>query len=172
MWLQAVPLAESKRTRLDAFLRLLDSVQIEIKSAEATIQQKAKADAAASRLTTIPGIGFLSALTILAEIGDISRFTDAAHLVSFAGLAPRVRSSGGRTKLGHITKQGPSALRWLLIEATHIAVRKPGWLQDKYLGLRRGKSSSVAVSACARELLVAIYHVLMRGEAFGGHVRS
>jgi transposase len=171
-WLGDLPLAESKRTRLDAFVRVLDSIQAEIKSGEATIQQKAKADQNAVLLTTIPGIAFLSALTILAEIGDITRFPDANHLVSFAGLAPRVRSSGGKTKLGHITKQGPSALRWVLIEATHIAVRKPGWLQDRYLRLRRGKSGSVAISACARELLVAIYHVLKRGEAFRGDVRS
>jgi transposase len=171
-WLEALHLAAPKRERLAAFLRVLDSLQAEIKSAEATIQAMAKADQNAVLLTTIPGIAFLSALTILAEIGDVARFADANHLVSFAGLAPRVRSSGGKTRLGHITKQGPSALRWVLIEATHIAVRRPGWLQDKYLRLRRGKSGSVAVSACARELLVAIYHVLKRGEAFRGDARS
>jgi transposase len=102
----------------------------------------------------------------MAEIGDVSRFPDAMHLVSYTGLAPRVRSSGGKTRLGHITKQGPSALRWVLIEATHIAVRKPGRLRERYLHLRRGKSSSVAITACAREMLIAIYHVLKRGEAF------
>jgi transposase len=165
-WLASLPLGPAKRQRLDGFLRVLDCLTMEIQEAELTIRQKAAADPAAQLLVSIPGIGALSALTILAEIGDIRRFPDAVHLVSYAGLAPRVRSSGGKTRLGHITKQGPSALRWVLIEATHIAVRKPGRLQDTHRRLRRGKNAAVATTACARQLLIAIYHMLRRGDAF------
>jgi transposase len=165
-WLAGLGLPEARRRRIDAFLRVLDCLTAEIKSVEGCIRQQAKASPLAQLLCGIPGIAELSALTILAEIGEISRFPDPQHLVSYTGLAPSVRASGGKTRLGHITKQGPSALRWVLIEATHIAVRKPGWLREHYLHLRRGKSSSVAITACARKLLVAIYHVLTRGEAF------
>jgi transposase len=165
-WLAALPIQCAQRQRLDGFLRVLDSLTREIHQAELVVRQKAAADRLAQLLITIPGIGPLSALTVLAEIGDIRRFPDALHLVSYAGLAPRVRSSGGKTRMGHISKQGPSALRWVLIEATHIAVRKPGRLQDTHRRLRRRKSAAVAITACARQLLVAIYHMLQRGEAF------
>jgi transposase len=165
-WLIALDLSPAKRRRVDGFLRVLDSVTQEIREAELTLRRQAELDPRAQLLCEIPGIAALTAMTILAEIGDISRFPDSLHLVSYAGLAPHVRSSGGKTRLGHITKQGPSALHWVLIEATHIAVRKPGRLQERYRRLRRGKSSSVAIVACARELLVAIYHVLTRGDAF------
>jgi transposase len=165
-WLTSLSLANPRRRRIDGFLRVLDSLTAEIRSVEDSVRQQAKALPDAKLLCGIPGIAELSALTILAEIGDIGRFPDALHLVSYTGLAPSVRASGGKTRLGHITKQGPSALRWVLIEATHIAVRKPGRLRERYLQLRRGKSSSVAITACAREMLVAIYHVLKRGEAF------
>lgn len=165
-WLGDLSLAKSKRERLEGFLRVLDCLTTEIRQAGAEVQRRVLESEAARLLVTAYGVGPISALTMLAEIGDISRFPTPGHLVSYAGLAPRVRSSGGKTRLGHITKQGPSALRWVLIEATHFAVRKPGRLQAKYHRLRRGKSSAMAITACARELLIAIYWMLRRGEAF------
>ena len=105
-------------------------------------------------------------MVILAEIGEVTRFPDANHLVSYAGLAPRVRSSGGRTRLGGITKQGSSALRWALVEAAIVAVRRPGRLQEMHKRLRQGKSAALAMTACARQLLVVIYHMLTRGDAY------
>ncbi len=165
-WLRLVPLSAQKRYELDGYLRVLDCLQERIDDATQLVRQEAGRNPQAQLLTSVPGIAALTALTVLAEIGDVRRFPDARHLVSYAGFAPRVRSSGGKTQRGHITKQGPSALRWVLIEAAHQAVRKPGRLQQLYLRLRRGKSSSVAITACARELLVAIYQMLMRGEAY------
>ncbi len=165
-WMAQLALADSKRTRLESFLRVLDGFTAEIQAADKTILERVKMDEKAKLLMTIPGVGFRTALVILAEVGEVSRFPDANHLVSYAGLAPRVRSSGGRTKLGNITKQGSSALRWALVEATHLAVRKPGYLQEMHRRLRRGKSAAVAIMACARQLLVAIYFMLLRGDAF------
>ncbi len=165
-WMAQLALADSKRTRLESFLRVLDGFTAEIQAADRIILERVKTDEKAKLLMTIPGVGFRTALVILAEVGEVSRFPDANHLVSYAGLAPRVRSSGGRTKLGNITKQGSSALRWALVEATHLAVRKPGYLQEMHRRLRRGKSAAVAIMACARQLLVAIYFMLLRGDAF------
>ena len=165
-WLDELPLSCEKRARLDSFLRVLDCLTTEIKEADSRIKVAVDDDPRANLLTTVPGIGYRIALVILAEIGDISRFPDANHLVSYAGLAPRVRSSGGKTKLGNITKQGSSALRWALVEAIHVAVHRPGYLQEMHERLRRGKNNAVATTACARQLLVAIYFMLSRGEAF------
>jgi transposase len=165
-WMGGLQLDGQRRYELGGYLRVLDCLSEEIAEATQRVREAARPDRDAQLLMTIPGIAELTAWTLLAEIGDVRRFPDARHLVSYAGFAPRVRSSGGRTKLGHITKQGPSALRWVLIEAAHIAVRKPGHLQAQYHRLRRGKSSAVAITACARQLLVAVYHMLMRGEAY------
>ena len=68
-------------------------------------------------LTQIRGVGRYTAMLIIAEIGDITRFPTARHLCSWAGLAPSVRSSDGKARLGHITRQGSPALRWALVEA-------------------------------------------------------
>src|SRR3990172_9282526 len=162
-WLGELPLTTRKRLELDGFLSVLSCIQEHVHEAESLIQDQAASDPQAQLLTTIPGIAALTALTILSEIGDVDRFPDADHLVSYAGLAPRVHSSGGKTRMGHITKQGPSALRWALIEAAHIAVRKPGRLQDKHRRLRRGKNAAVAITACARQVLVTGYCLLKRG---------
>jgi transposase len=165
-WLGELPLRTEKRARLDSFLRVLDCLTEEIRDADTRIKKAVAEDPRADLLTTVPGIGYRIALVILAEIGDVTRFPDANHLVSYAGLAPRVRSSGGKTKLGNITKQGSSALRWALVEAIHVAVHRPGYLQEMHERLRRGKSNAVATTACARQLLVAIYFMLLRGDAF------
>lgn len=165
-WLGQVRLDGQRAYELRGYLRILDCLGEEIAEVTGRVRAAAGSDVQAQLLMTIPGIAELTAWTLLAEIGDISRFPDAQHLVSYAGFAPRVASSGGRTKRGHITKQGPSALRWVLIEAAHTAVRKPGRLQRIHRRLRRGKSPAVAITACARELLVAVYHMLTRGEAY------
>lgn len=80
-------------------------------------ERRARRDPCAKLLTRIPGVGALSGWVFLAEVGEIARFPDARHLVSFAGLAPRVRASGGRVHLGPVTKQGSRWLRWLFTEA-------------------------------------------------------
>ncbi len=165
-WLRLVVLTAQQRYELNGYLCVLDCLQETIDDVTQLIRHEAGGDPQAQLLMTVPGIAALTALTVLAEIGDVRRFPDAGHLVSYAGFAPSVRASGGKTNRGHITKQGPSALRWVLIEAAHQAVRKPGRLQELYVRLRRGKSKSVAITACARELLVAIYQMLMRGEAY------
>jgi transposase len=165
-WLEGLDLRWQMRHQLNGYLSVIECLQRNVDDVDRMVSGRVAQDPAAKLLTSVPGIGPLTALTILAEIGDIRRFSSADKLVSFAGLAPRVRSSGGKTHTGGITHQGPSTLRWVLVEATHWAVRKPGRLQDRYLKLRRGKHPSVAITACARELLVAIYKMLMRGEAY------
>jgi transposase len=165
-WLAEAPLGPNQRWRLESYLRVLDQLTDEIRRGEAIIRQRVELDGQARLLTSIPGVGPLIAMVILAEIGDVTRFPDANHLVSYAGLAPRVRSSGGKTRLGGITKQGSSALRWALVEAAIVAVRRPGRLQEMHKRLRQGKSAALAMTACARQLLVVIYHMLTRGDAY------
>ncbi len=82
----------------------------------------AEANPHARLLQTMPGIGAYSALLILSEIGDVHRFPDSRHLCSYAGLVPSVHASGGKVRLGRLTKQGSSWLRWILVELSVHAI--------------------------------------------------
>ena len=89
------------------------------------IRQRARSDPRVKVLTQLPGVGPFTALVILAEIGDITRFASARKLASWAGLTPTVRGSDRTVRHGHISKQGSVWLRWILCEAAQTAKRHP-----------------------------------------------
>lgn len=165
-YLRGLQLPEVFRMGLDGYLRLLDCLSIEVNLVTKEIDRKAEADPKARLLMGIPGIGRYSALLILSEIGDITRFPDSRHLCSYAGLVPSVRSSGQRTVRGGITHEGSPWLRWILVEAAQKAVQRPGPLKEAYQELLRRKGKGAAKVACARKLLKAIYHMLSKNEPF------
>jgi transposase len=114
------------------------------------------------RLLHIAGFGVITAVTVYAAIGDISRFEDAKHLVGYAGMGTRVHDSGMTTRTGKITKAGRRDLRVALVEAAHVAVNShPHWKAElARLEPRLGRNK--AIVAIARELLVTVWHVLAR----------
>ena len=105
-------------------------------------------------------------MLILSEIGDITRFPDAKHLVSYAGLAPRVHSSGGKTHYGRITKQGSRWLRWILIEISHHGIRGSYTFRQLYQRVSKKHGRNTARVAVARKMLCVMYHMLIKKEAF------
>lgn len=121
----------------------------------------------AAELDSIPGIGPDSAKTILAIIGtDMSRFPTAAHLCSWAGIAPGNNESAGKRLSGRTT-QGNKVLKSTLVQCAHAAVKvKTSYFYAQYqrLSIRRGKKR--AIVATAHSMLIAIYHVLRDGVAF------
>lgn len=159
-WLKGVELAPIHREILDRYLRIVDALEVEIKVTNGLVEKRARADSRARLLMTIPGIGALTALLILAEIGDIHRFHSHRHLVSYAGLAPRVRSSGGHTWRGSITKEGTPWLRWILTEAAVTAAQHSGRLGSLFYRVQQRHGKQTAAIAVARELLVIVYYVL------------
>jgi len=114
------------------------------------------------RLLHISGFGVITAVTVYAAIGDISRFEDAEHLVGYAGLGTRVHDSGMTTRTGKITKAGRRDLRVALVEAAHVAANShPHWKAElARLQPRLGYNKSIV--AIARKLLVTVWHVLAR----------
>lgn len=158
-WLATLPLRPVYQQALQGYLQILDVVHHQIKTASGHIDQKAKITPAAQTLCTLPGIGPYTALMLLAEIGEVSRFPSPKHLVSYAGLAPTVHASGGRVRIGHISKQGSPWLRWILIEAALHASRK-GPYQALYQRLANRKGWHTARVAVARELLTKVYWML------------
>ena len=115
---------------------------------------------------THPGVGALTALAFVLIIGNAQRFECGKQVASYLGLVPLEKSSGQRRRLGHITKQGNSILRFLLVEAAQATVRKdPEW-RSKYfhLALRRGRN--IAKVAMARRLAIRLYWMWREGQEY------
>jgi transposase len=117
-------------------------------------------------LRTLPGVGEFTALVMLAEIGDITRFGGARKLASWAGLTPTVRGSDLTVRHGHISKQGSAWLRWVLNQAAQTAKRSPEFAATySVIAKRRGKK--IATIAISRKLLTRAYHLLTDMQATG-----
>lgn len=132
--------------------------------AEQAIRELLDDDEQARLLKSIPGIGNVTAAVFLSEVGDVTRFQTADHLVSFVGFAPRVRHSGKSTPThGGMCKVGPRHLRSVLWMAALVAVRYNPTIRAFYQGLvGRGKSKRAAIGACAAKLLRLMHAVLRR----------
>ena len=145
--------------RLAACLRLLDDLAREIIAADGEIVRRFRGDGRVRRLLPIPGIGLLTAATIVAEVADVSRFESADRLASWAGLTPTERSSADHARRGHISKQGSRWLRWAMVEA---AIRAGAAPAPRFFAApiadRRG--TKIARVALARRLLVLAFYAL------------
>jgi transposase len=154
---------------------LLDRLNPTIAELSQAIEGEVEKCPAAQRLMTHPGVGPLTALAFVLIIGDAGRFQCGKQVASYLGLVPLEDSSGNRRRLGHITKQGSSMLRFLLVEAAQVTVRSlPEW-RSKYMHvmLRRGRKT--AKVAMARRLAVRLYWMMRQGwdyqqwSQFGSH---
>jgi transposase len=165
--LAGVELPEHERAALECSLRLHDVLAEEISRAERALAGEAFTREQVRRLMTIPGVGWVTALSIIAVIGDIERFPSGGQLVGYLGLDPRVRQSGERgARIGHISRQGQAHARGLLVEAAHSAIRTPGPLRAFYLRLKDRRGSKIALVATARKLAVLCWHLLAREEEY------
>jgi transposase len=122
------------------------------------LHQHAKAGPRVKVLRTLPGAGEFTALVMLAEIGDISRFPSARKLASWAGLTPAVRGSDLTVRHGHISEQGPAWLRWVLNQAAQTAKRSPEFAAA-YPAIARRRGKKIATIAIARKLLTRAWHL-------------
>ena len=173
--LEAIPLAPWASRRRHDLLELLDRLNPTITQLSQAIEQEAEKHPAAQRLMTHPGVGALTALAFVLIIGDAKRFQCGKQVASYLGLVPLEDSSGNRRRLGHITKQGSSILRFLLVEASQATVRSlPEW-RSKYLHLMMRRGRKTAKVAMARKLAVRLYWMMRQGwdyqqwSKFGSH---
>ncbi|WP_191971898.1 IS110 family RNA-guided transposase [Streptomyces luteolifulvus] len=162
-WLHELPLPTASRTVIADLLETMDALQQVIDRLDAYVAEQAKADPRVKALTALPGIGRLTALLVLAEVGDVNRFGSARKLVSWAGLTPTVRGSDRTVRYGHISKQGDPWLRWIMCEAAHTAKRSPDYI-DAYARIAHRRGKKVATIAIARKLLARAWHVLREAE--------
>jgi hypothetical protein len=116
---------------------------------------------------TIPGLDATVALSIVAAVGDFERFRSPEKLVSYLGLNPRVRQSGGQpASHGRITKQGRAHARGMLVEAAWAASKTPGPLRAFHERVRARRGMQIAVVATARKLAVLCWHLVIKGEDY------
>jgi transposase len=155
--LESFPLAPWASRRRHDLLELLDRLNPTITELTQAIEREVEKYPEARRLMTHPGVGPLTALAFVLIIGEVDRFHCGKQIASYLGLVPLEDSSGKRRRLGHITKQGSSILRFLLVEAAHVAARSlPEWRSTYFhLMMRRGRK--IAKVALARKLAVRLY---------------
>jgi transposase len=173
--LEAFKLAPWASQRRRDLLELLDRLNPTIAKLTQAIEEEVEKCPAARRLKTHPGVGPLTASAFVLIIGKADRFQCGKQIASYLGLVPLEKSSGNQRRLGHITKQGNSLLRFLLVEAAQVTVRSlPEW-RSKYCHLTMRRGRKIAKVAMARKLAVRLYWMLRkewdyeRLRKFGSH---
>jgi transposase len=169
--LRELPLKPWAACRREDLLGLLAMLHQQIGKLDQAVQQAADEHPQAQLLMTQPGVGPNTALAFVLTIGDVSRFPRGKQVASYLGLIPREESSGGRQKLGAITKQGNRLVRSLLVEAAQIAVRFDPGMKKQYLHRCHQKPKGVAKVAAARKLAVRLYWMLRTQKPYPEIVR-
>jgi transposase len=166
-WLAAQDLPADEQAAAAALLRQLDFHGEELRLIDAELGQAALGRPEVLRLMTIPGVDATVALSIVAAVGDFSRFRTPERLVSYFGLNPRVRQSGGQpASHGRITKAGAAHARGMLVEAAWSASKAPGPLRAFSQRVQARRGMQVAAVATARKLAVLCWHLTIRQEDY------
>jgi transposase len=160
-WLKAQPLPAAAREQVTVAIAMIDAIDLQMAPVEKELRAYARRQAGCKALMTHYGIGELTAVTILAELGDVSRFSSSRQAVRYCGLDVTVSQSDQRRAPGHISRQGPPALRWALYEAAQVArrgERSPD--REYYLATKKRIGGNRACIAVARKLLKRSYHTV------------
>ena len=166
--LELLPWAARRRKEL---LEGLDRWDEQVRELDRAVEEAGRERPEVTLLRTHPGVGMVVALAFVLKVGPIERFAHSRKLVSYWGLNPREHSSGGRQRLGAISKQGNSMMRWLLIEAAQTAARFDPQLRRIYQRLKSRRHSGIAKVAIARRLVVRLFWMLRTRHNYAQLVR-
>jgi transposase len=168
LWLNNLLISDLNRSQLDYTVKLIDLHNAELKKIDEWLEHEQHKYPEVELLKSIPGIGAYSAMLIIAEIDDFSRFETPQKLAAYAGLVPSTYQSSQTQYSGHITKQGNKMLRWILTQCAHASIksRKSHKLKSFYLRIERKKGAQKAIVATARKMLVVIWHLLNKNEFY------
>jgi transposase len=166
-WLAAQPLPPDERAAVQALLRQLDFYAGELAEIDADLGREGLRRPQVRRLMTIPGVDATVALSLVAAVGDFTRFRTGDQLVAYLGLNPRVRQSGGQpASHGRITKAGRAHARGMMVEAAWAASKTPGPLRAFYQRVRSRRGMQIAVVATARKLTVLCWHLVVHEQDY------
>jgi transposase len=169
--LESLLLAPWAARRRQDLLELVDRLDSTINELTAAIEQEARKRPEVLRLMTHPGVGPITALAFVLVIGSPDRFACGKQIGSYLGLIPEEDSSANRQRLGHITKQGSSLVRYLLAEAAQAAVRwDPDW-RRRYVHLAMRRDRRIAKVAMARRLAISLYWMWRKGYDYQQHLK-
>jgi transposase len=161
--LDGLDLPPLQRYLLDGYMRQLDMLCIQIDEVQCILARMAMENPMAMRLMRMEGVDYYSALVILEEIGDVTRFRTGKHLTSYAGLVPRVHQSGGAARTGRIHKEGPAALRWIMKLCAQGAIKcKDSRFRRMRKRLEKRIGKGKATVAVTRKMLEIIFVLLTR----------
>jgi transposase len=164
--LESLVLAPWASRRRQDLLEVLDQLNPKIQELTRALEQEVESRPVARRLMTHPGVGPLTALAFELVIGTPERFGCGKQIASYIGLVPSEESSGDRRRLGHISKQGNSLLRFLLVEAAQATVRcDPDW-RSRFLHLAMRRERRIAKVAMARKLAIRLYWMWRNGSDY------
>jgi transposase len=161
--LEQLPLLPYAAQRRQKLLEVLDGLEAEIRELDQRVAEEARQRPKAVQLMTHPGVGPVTSLAMVLTLGPAERFESAKQVGSYFGLIPSEASSGGKQRLGKISKQGNSFLRFLLVEAGQTAARYDPQLKRFYKRLASRKNRGVAKVAVARKLATRMYLMLREG---------
>jgi transposase len=166
-WLSRQDLPADERAAVQALLRQLDFHAGELAAVDRDLAVEAFGDPVVARLMTIPGIDSIAAISIVAAVGDFSRFDNPDKLVSYVGLNPKVRQSGNSAPVhGRISKAGRAQVRGVLVEAAWSATRAPGPLRAFYQRIQARRGFQTAVVATARKMTVLAWHLVTKNQDY------
>jgi len=171
-WLRDQSLGFMDDAILRSDLAMLESVDEQVDLMEEKIAVLAVEDPQVRLLMTMTGVGYFTAMLLLAEIGDINRFSSDKRLASWAGLAPSVHQSGDKTRIGGVSGPGNKRVRWVMVQCAHAACRFDPRLRSFYERYSKRKGGKKAVVAVAHEMIRIIFYMLKRGEAYRGEDRK
>ena len=169
--LEALRLGLWASYRRQELLRLLDQLDGSLEKLDRAVEEQSQQNEAAVLLRTHPGVGPVTSLAFVLTLGPVERFARSKQVVSYLGLNPREHSSGGRQRLGTISKQGNPMMRFLLVEAGHTAARLDAELHKDYQRLKLRRGAGVAKVAIARKLAVRMYWMLRSQASYAQLVR-
>jgi transposase len=163
-WLAELDLPSASREIVTDCLAVIDGLAPVIDRIDGELHQHARGDPQVKALRTLPGVGEFTALVMVAEIGDITRFGSARKLASWAGLTPTVRGSDLKVRHGNISKQGSVWLRWVMNQAAQTAKRSPDFAAT-YSSIAKRRGKKIATIAISRKLLTRAWHLLAELQA-------
>jgi transposase len=159
-WLASQPLTATAREQVAVALAMIDALQAQIAPLESELRAYSRRQSGCRALMAHYGIGELTAVTILAELGDCRRFSSSRHAVRYAGMDITVHESDQRRAPGYLSRQGPPALRWALYEAAQVARRPRSPDRAYYEQAAERLGGNRACLSVARRLLKRSYHTL------------
>jgi transposase len=154
------------RTVLQGLVDQLRDTERRVEDLDAQLAEQAKANEVCQRLMTVPGIGPVAATALAATVGDATVFESGRHLAAWLGLVPRQTSSGGKERLGGISKAGDGYLRRMLVNGARAVMRWHGKTSPWLAGLLTRRPFNVAVVALANKLARIAWAVMARGEEY------